>query len=67
MGLADLTDRECVLRAVREFDDIGREAFLAKYGFGRSRSYFFIVDGKFCDSKAIAGAAHDYQHPSLVL
>lgn len=46
MGLADLTDPQSGLRAVHEFDDVGRVAFLRKYGFGRSRSYFLIADGK---------------------
>ena len=37
---------------------LGQEAFLAKYGFDRSRSYLLIHDGKSYDSKAIVGAAH---------
>ena len=59
MALADLTQRS-ILTATSEFDRLGRDAFLAKYGFGRSRGYFLFVDGKRYDSKAIAGAAHGY-------
>jgi len=65
VGLADVTDPDAVLAAIREADELGREAFLAKYGFGESRQYFLQYDGKLYDSKAIAGAAHGYQHPEL--
>lgn len=46
-----------------EFDRIGREAFLQKYGFDRALSYFVTRDGKRYDSKAIYGAAHRIQFP----
>lgn len=63
MTLADLTSSNAVLRAVEEYDEIGRDAFLAKYGFGRAREYFLEYNGKSYDSKAIVGAAHGYQFP----
>jgi 5-methylcytosine-specific restriction enzyme A len=59
MALADLT-RDSVIRAVEEFDSLGREAFLRKYGFGKARDYWLVLDGKNYDSKAIAGAAHQF-------
>ena len=59
MALGDLT-QPSVLTATSESDQLGRDAFLAKYGFGRSRGYFLVVDGKRYNSKAIAGAAHEY-------
>ena len=62
MTLAQLTDRSAVLAAMDEFDRIGRETFLSRYGFRKSRKYFLIHNGKRYDSKAIAGAAHGYQH-----
>jgi len=65
MALADLTSPSAVLEAVAEFDALGRERFLRKYGFGRARSYFLVHDGRAYDSKAIAGAAHGYEHPDL--
>ena len=65
MALSDLTDPDAVRRALREFDEIGRDHFLAKYGFAKSRSYFLIADGRAYDSKAIVGAAHGYQHSEL--
>jgi hypothetical protein len=40
MALNLLTSRDAVLAAVREFDELGRDAFLAKYGYDRALSYF---------------------------
>jgi putative restriction endonuclease len=63
-GVADLTDPDSVKSAIREFDEIGRDAFLSKYQFRPARSYFLIHDNKRYDSKAIVGAAYGFQHPS---
>jgi putative restriction endonuclease len=62
-GLTDLTDPDAVRSAMAEFDEIGREAFLTKYGFRPARSFFVIHNGTRYDSKAIVGAAYGYQHP----
>ena len=59
MGLSVFTTA-AVTQAIEEFDRIGREEFLKKYGFGRARDYVLEQDGRLCDAKAIAGAAHDY-------
>jgi 5-methylcytosine-specific restriction protein A len=59
MSLSDLT-AAAVNAAIDEYDQLGGEAFLAKYGFGPAKDYFVIRDGKSYDSKAIAGAAHGY-------
>ena len=59
MALRELSRRE-ILQAVAEYDRLGRDRFLEKYGFGRARSYRLVIDGKTYDSKAIAGAAHGY-------
>jgi hypothetical protein len=40
MALSDITDSTAVLQAAKEFDALGREAFLAHYGFGKAREYF---------------------------
>jgi 5-methylcytosine-specific restriction protein A len=63
MALADLTYAYAVLRALEEFDRLGREEFLARYGFEKARRYFLVRNGQRYDSKAIAGVAHGYQHP----
>src|SRR6266478_2064250 len=59
MALSDLTVSS-VVKAIEEFDRLGRDSFLKKYGFGRARSYVLQKDGHSYDSKAIAGAAHGY-------
>lgn len=53
---------ESVLKALTEHDELGREAFLAKYGFGEAQSYVVIYNGREYDSKAIAGVAHRWDH-----
>jgi hypothetical protein len=65
MTLADLTDRNAVIQAVVECNGLGRDRFLAKYGFGRAYNYFLDIDGRRYDSKAIVGVAHRYQFPGL--
>lgn len=59
MALADLT-YAAVTAALSEFDTLGRDAFLARYGFKAARAYFLESDGRRYDSKAVAGAAHGY-------
>lgn len=55
---------EAVREAIAEFDRIGRDEFLGKYGFGRARSYFLAMGSKLYDSKAILGAARGYAIPA---
>src|SRR5687768_15538414 len=50
---------------MEEFEKLGRDQFLQRYGFGRARDYEVVHDGKRYDSKAILGVAHGHQHPSL--
>jgi putative restriction endonuclease len=59
VALSDI-DRSAVLRAVSEFDRLGSDAFLIAHGFGRSKSYLLLHEGKLYDSKAILGVAHGY-------
>lgn len=61
--LSDLTDAGAVRSAVAEYDQLGRDAYLAKYGFEPSRRYFLEAAGRQYDSKAIIGAAYGYQYP----
>ncbi|WP_344941250.1 hypothetical protein [Sphaerisporangium flaviroseum] len=57
MGLPDLR-REMILTAVEEYDELGRDAFLERYGYGPARDYFLVYGNRRYDSKAIAGVAH---------
>jgi MrcB-like, N-terminal domain len=63
MPLSELTDQNAVLSAIREYDALGSEAFLAKYGYAPARKYRLVHNGRKYDSKAIAGAAFGFQFP----
>ncbi|MER7710343.1 HNH endonuclease [Streptomyces werraensis] len=65
MGLGDVT-RAGVLAAVAECQQLGREAFRRRYGFGRAKTYELVWNGNRYDSKAIAGVAHLYSVGSLL-
>ncbi|MEU3793241.1 HNH endonuclease [Streptomyces fructofermentans] len=52
--------RESVLKALVEHDELGREAFLEKYGFEQAHSYMLVHEGQEYDSKAVAGVAHKW-------
>lgn len=64
MSLIDVTSRDAVLDAVDEFDDLGRDAFLAKYGFMPARSCYLEYTLQRYDGQAILAAAHGFQHGS---
>lgn len=55
--------RSAIQRAMAEYDDLGRDAFLSKHGFGRATTYALVVDGREYDPKAIAGVAYGFDHP----
>ena len=64
MAIGDVTT-EGVERAIAEFDQLGRETFLDRYGFGKARGYFLVRGGRKYDSKAIVGVAHSHSGPDL--
>src|SRR5690349_15390903 len=49
--------RQHVLAAIHEYDEVGQEAFLDRYGFAASREYVLHHGGHDYDSKAVLGAA----------
>lgn len=57
MSLADLT-KLSVEAALDEYKVLGKDAFLATYGFADAKKYWIVQDGSRYPSKAIAGAAH---------
>lgn len=61
MALGDISAAD-ILAAIKEFESLGREAFLDRYGFGEARRYFILHEGRRYDSKAIVGVAHRYSH-----
>ena len=60
----DAISRKSVLKAMTEHDRLGREAFLEEYGFRPARQYTLFHQGRFYDSKAIAGVAYGYEYPA---
>jgi MoxR-like ATPase len=65
MPLEALTSPEAVLAAIAEFDEVGRDQFLAKYGFQPARDIVVLHEGRRYDSKPILAAAHGHQHPEV--
>lgn len=63
MNLSLLTDPAAVDAAIDEYEELGPEAFRAKYGYGKARNLFVVRSSKLYDSKAIAGVAFGKQHP----
>lgn len=63
MGPGDVTSRAAVESAMREYDEMGRESFLTKYGFKRSTKFVVVHNRREYDSKALLAAAHGFQHP----
>jgi putative restriction endonuclease len=59
----ELTDPQAVLKALAEFDQLGRQAFLQKYGFGGAGRFRIVQDDRRYDAKAIIGAARGLQFP----
>ena len=59
MALKDIR-RESVIQAIEEFDDIGRNKMLGKYGGERSKKWYIFYKGCY-DQKLICRAAHHLQ------
>ncbi|GHG23331.1 MULTISPECIES: YDG/SRA domain-containing protein [Amycolatopsis] len=59
MSLTDV-HQEHVLKAIEEFDDLGREAFLGRYGSAAASRYVVVYRGKLYDSDALARSAHGF-------
>jgi hypothetical protein len=60
--LSKLTSPAAVKKAMDEYDRLGQEEFLKKYGFGEARDFLIDFEGRQYDSKAIAGVAYKYEH-----
>jgi hypothetical protein len=58
-----LRDRQSVLRACAEYDELGQHRFLDKYGFAPATRYLLRVGDRLYDSKAIVGVAYGLEHP----
>jgi len=65
MSLSELSSPTAVRKAMEEYDQLGRDEFLKRYGFHPAREYLLQRDGREYDSKAIAGVAHKFEFPDL--
>ncbi|MEH0526899.1 HNH endonuclease [Streptomyces stelliscabiei] len=52
--------RDGVLKAVAEYDELGRDSFLSEYGYKPATGYLLLHEDRSYDSKAIAGVAHKF-------
>lgn len=52
--------RDGVLKAVAEYDELGRDGFLSEYGYKPATGYLLVHEDRAYDSKAIAGVAHKF-------
>lgn len=57
MAFRDVTASD-VLATLAEFDLLGRQEFLSRYGYGQASRYFVVREGCRYDSKAVVGVAH---------
>lgn len=58
MAILDLT-RSAVEKAIREFDCLGPEIMLEKYGGGSSKCWYVRYDSRLYDQKLLLRAAHE--------
>ncbi|WJY52552.1 HNH endonuclease [Streptomyces chengbuensis] len=52
--------RDGVLKAIAEYDELGRDRFLSEYGYKPATGYLLVHEDGTYDSKAIAGVAHKF-------
>ncbi|MFB2572363.1 YDG/SRA domain-containing protein [Micrococcus sp. IITD107] len=62
-ALSKLTDVSAVERAIEDYKELGRDAFLARYGHQKSARYFAQVEDMQIDSKPLLSVAYGYQFP----
>ncbi|MFP9139239.1 MrcB family domain-containing protein [Devosia sp. XGJD_8] len=63
MSLALLTSRDAVQAAMDEFDKLGRQSFLERYGYGESPTLLRAPNGNRYDAEPVLAAAVGKQHP----
>tara|TARA_B100002052_G_scaffold244495_1_gene229939 strand:- start:328 stop:783 length:456 start_codon:yes stop_codon:yes gene_type:complete len=60
--LSNIT-KNAVLKSIEEYETIGQENFLSKYGYKKQTKYTLIYEDKHYTPKAIFGVAWSYQFP----
>jgi hypothetical protein len=56
----DSVDREDVLHAIKEYDDLGPEGFFSQHGFAPTTTYELVQEGRRYPPKAILGTAYEF-------
>jgi hypothetical protein len=56
----DQVTRDDVLRAIREYDRLGPQAFFSAHGFGPTTTYDLVWDERRYPPKAILGTAYEF-------
>ena len=56
----DSVSRDDVLRAIKEFDQVGPERFYSEHGFAPTTTYELVQDGRRYPPKAILGTAYEF-------
>ena len=51
--------RAHVVRAIKEYDRLGAEAFFAEHGYGPSRTYQLVWENRSYPHKAVLGTAYE--------
>lgn len=67
MALSPQLDRPSILKAMAEFDSVGRDTFLAQHHLERSKRLFIEHDGKLYDFKALICVANALAEPTAEL
>lgn len=62
--ITSIKNRSSILSSIKEYDKVGKDNFLNKYGYKDSRKYYLSYNGKEYDSKAIVGVAFQYEYPT---
>ncbi len=60
MATLSSVTRQHVLRAIAEYDDRGRDAFIGVYGLEPSALESLVHEGRSYDAAAVVGVAHRY-------
>jgi hypothetical protein len=56
----DRVTRDDVLRAIREYDQLGPKQFFSEHGFGPTTTYDLVWDDRLYPPKAILGTAYEF-------
>lgn len=66
VSYASLTDHSAVAQAFDEFDKLGRELFLLRYGFKEVNESFVVARSGRYDTRALFAAAYEFQTGSAL-